>query len=164
MGQPDIPIDPNVLHIGSAICQEICAARKQFAINRRSIKIHHANDAAHLCFSVLGPQAAPPARVDNNQVNCINILNPIVVALDAGRRGRLRSQDDDASFLSPLSLQKYQLTIEYRSPDCTASTSCINSDRNATTFPVSPCTRIGPAALQTSSVPPVYLIVSSFRK
>src|SRR6185295_18468251 len=105
MTEPYIPIDPNLLSIRSAVRHEVCAAPDQFAINRRSIKIHHANDAAHLCCV------------------CLN--------------------------------QKYQLTIEYRSPDCMGSTSCISSDRNATTFPVSPCTRIRPTALHTASVPPV---------
>src|SRR6185369_357451 len=86
MTQPDISIDPKVLRIGSTICQEICAARKQFTINRRSIKIHHANDAAHLCFSVLGPQASPPARVENNQLNFIDAQNVSCVP-PSGLRG-----------------------------------------------------------------------------
>src|ERR1051325_1649256 len=56
----------------------------------------------NMSIVVLGPQASPPARVETNQLYCNNavcertVTFPIRVARDAGRRGRLRSQDDDA--------------------------------------------------------------------
>jgi len=45
---------------------------------------------------VLGPQASPPARAQRNQEQLFEPLDETeLVLFDAGRRGRLRSQDDD---------------------------------------------------------------------
>ncbi|HEY6247485.1 MAG TPA: hypothetical protein VIX17_26280 [Pyrinomonadaceae bacterium] len=43
---------------------------------------------------VLGPQASSPARVERNQLTGLNINATQLAALDEGRRGRLRSQDE----------------------------------------------------------------------
>ena len=44
---------------------------------------------------VLGAQASPRARAQPNQEHCVEPLEEMeLVLLDAGRRGRLRSQDD----------------------------------------------------------------------
>ena len=44
---------------------------------------------------VLGPQASSPARIEKNQLYFVEWLGEMfLVRLDAGRRGRLRSQHD----------------------------------------------------------------------
>ena len=44
---------------------------------------------------VLGAQVSPPARAQPNQEHCVEPLEEMeLVLLDAGRRRRLRSQDD----------------------------------------------------------------------
>src|ERR1043166_2561987 len=57
---------------------------------------------------VLGPQASPPARVSRNRDREGNfsltkgVDATQLVSFDAGRRGRLRSQHDDAHTISEL--------------------------------------------------------------
>jgi hypothetical protein len=68
---------------------------------------------------VLGPQASSPARVSRNPDREGNrsLINGIdatqLVIFDAGRRGRLRSQDDDAHIIFTASTARwYSLLLE----------------------------------------------------
>jgi hypothetical protein len=50
----------------------------------------------NMSIVVLGPQASPPARVERNPDQERSVDEIQLVTFDTGRRGRLRSQHDDA--------------------------------------------------------------------